>query len=242
MRSMLFALLLVPALSFAGPPETAAGNGEFCDDQPPDKVPNEPHGGGCEVDVMAGDKLGTETESLAMLHDLKFDSALRDRLQGSLDLAIMELDLDSRAGAAKEEAMLIELAFGADAGPDSGGLLLAISFSRDAGDVALVATWLTTPYTGWSFANPEDVMNPHQKFVSAVLPLGRVDAVTFPGINIHYGWTGVSVSAGGKSQFFAFPSDGRHWSPYRLRNGFLRVDQINPNIGARLNWPMLYDY
>lgn len=241
MRSLFFALLLVPMLSFADPISTVGGNREFCDDQPPDKIADESKGGGCEVDMVVLDKASGEAESLGSLHDLLFDSTLLNRLNGSFWFETWKLDLNSGTATEKEEAMLIELSFVSDAGTNLGGHLLAISFARNKKDAAIVATWLTTPYPGWSFADEEEV-DGSQKLVSAVLPLGSVDASWFPDVDIGFDEKGVFVGvAGGESRFFAFPENA-HWRPYRLRNGFVIGTQIKPNIGAKLNWPQLYGY
>ncbi|WP_226469235.1 hypothetical protein [Luteimonas panaciterrae] len=240
MRSLIFVLLLAPMLSFANPISTVGGNREFCDDQPPDKIADETKGGGCEVDMVALDKASRGTESLDRLHDLMFDDALLTRLNGALWFQTWKLDLDSGAGLEKEEAMLIELSFVSDAGPSFGGHLLAISFARNRKDAAIVATWLTTPYAGWSFASEEAYVP--QKLVSAVLPLGMVDAGWFPDVDIGFDEKGVFIGVeGGESRFFAFP-DNAHWRPYRLRNGFVIGSQIKSSIGAKLNWPLLYGY
>jgi hypothetical protein len=241
MRSLFFALLLVPMLSFADPISTVGGNREFCDDQPPDKIADESKGGGCEVDMVVLDKASREAESLDLMHDLTFDSTLLNRLNGSLWFDTWKLDLDSGTGLEKEEAMLVELSFVSDAGPSFGGYLLAISFARNKKDAAIVATWLTTPHAGWSFADGKEAYG-SQKLVSAVLPLGSVDAGSFPSVYIEFDEKGVFIGVtGSEPRLFAFPSNA-HWRPYRLRNGFVIGDQIKPSIGAKLNWPLLYGY
>lgn len=241
MRSLFFALLLVPMLSLANPIQTAGGHREFCDDQPPDKITGETRGGGCEVDMMSSDKASIESQPVDPPRDLAFNCALLNRLSDLLELQIQKLDLDSGAGLEKEEVMLIELSFVSEAGPRSGGRLLAISFARNRKDAAIVATWLSTPYAGWSFADGGDVSS-FQKLGSAVLPLGSVDAGWFPGVDIEFDEKGVSIGVkDGESRVFTFPDD-EHWSPYRLRNGFVIDSQINANLGAKLNWLSLYGY
>jgi hypothetical protein len=243
MRLLLFALLLVPMLSFANPvSDDAARNGEFCDDQPPDKASDEVHGGHCEVDMMISDKSSMEAQPALSLRDLRFNDALLASLGGSFWFNTEQLDLDSGVEIQKEEATLIELSFTSRKDATVGGHLLAISFFRDKENIAIVADWLATPVAGWSFADAKQT-SAAQKLGSAVLPFGPANSTSFPTVDIAFYEEGVFVGvSGGAAQFFKFQSEQAQWTPYRLRNGYVTVNQIKSGIGARLDWPMLQDY